>query len=79
MGATAFCLGMCCPRGRPKNQAMVAENISASQYNPEAAINTWLNSSGHRANMLSYSYADLGVGIAYSANGAPYYTQVFGR
>jgi hypothetical protein len=27
MGATAFCLGMCCPRGRPKNQAMVAENI----------------------------------------------------
>jgi uncharacterized protein YkwD len=58
---------------------MVAENISASQYNPDAAINTWLNSSGHRANMLSYSYADLGVGIAYSANGAPYYTQVFGR
>lgn len=58
---------------------MVAENISYSQYSPDGAINTWLNSSGHRANMLSYSYADLGVGIAYSSGGAPYYTQVFGR
>ena len=57
----------------------VAENICYSQYNPEAAINTWLNSSGHRANMLSYSYADLGVGIGYNVNGVPYYTQVFGR
>lgn len=58
---------------------MVAENISYSQGSPEGAINTWLNSSGHRANMLSYSYADLGVGIAYTTGGTPYYTQVFGR
>ena len=58
---------------------MVAENICYSQANPQAAINTWLNSSGHRANMLSYQYSDLGVGIGYSSNGQPYYTQVFGR
>ena len=58
---------------------MVAENICYSQGNPQAAINTWLNSSGHRANMLSYQYSDLGVGIGYSNNGQPYYTQVFGR
>ena len=58
---------------------MVAENICYSQGNPQAAINTWLNSSGHRTNMLSYQYADLGVGIGYSRNGQPYYTQVFGR
>lgn len=58
---------------------MVAENICYSQGNPQAAINTWLNSSGHRANMLSYQYSDLGVGIGYSQNGQPYYTQVFGR
>ncbi len=57
---------------------MVAENICYSQSDPQQAINTWLNSSGHRANMLSSQYADLGVGIAYSA-GRPYYTQVFGR
>ena len=58
---------------------MVAENVCYSQGNPQAAINTWLNSSGHRANMLSYQYSDLGVGIGYSSNGQPYYTQVFGR
>ena len=58
---------------------MVAENICYSQRDPQAAISTWLNSSGHRANMLSYQYADIGVGIAYSNNGQPYYTQVFGR
>jgi len=58
---------------------MVAENICASQRDPQSAISTWLNSSGHRANMLSYQYADLGVGIGYSNNGQPYYTQVFGR
>ncbi len=59
--------------------SLVAENICFSQYNPQAAINTWLNSSGHRANMMSYQYGDLGVGIGYSSNGQPYYTQVFGR
>ena len=58
---------------------MVAENISYNQYDPQTAINTWLNSSGHRANMLSYQYSDLGVGIGYSSSGQPYYTQVFGR
>ena len=58
---------------------MVAENICGSQRDPQSAIYTWLNSSGHRANMLSYQYADLGVGIGYSNNGLPYYTQVFGR
>ena len=58
---------------------MVAENICYSQGNPQAAINTWLNSSGHRTNMLSYQYSDLGVGIGYNRSGQPYYTQVFGR
>ena len=58
---------------------MVAENICASQRDPQSAVYTWLNSSGHRANMLSYQYADIGVGIAYNSNGSPYYTQVFGR
>lgn len=58
---------------------IVSENICYSQGNPQAAINTWLNSSAHRTNMLSYQYSDLGVGIGYSRNGQPYYTQVFGR
>lgn len=61
------------------HSGFVAENISASQRDPESAIRTWLNSSGHRANMLSSQYVDLGVGIGYSSSGQPYYTQVFGR
>jgi uncharacterized protein YkwD len=58
---------------------LVAENICHGQANPQGAINAWLNSYGHRINMLSYQYSDLGVGIGYSSSGQPYYTQVFGR
>jgi hypothetical protein len=41
----------------------------------------WMNSSGHRANILRSSFCDIGVGYAYSASGSfrRYWTQDFGR
>ena len=41
-------------------------------------MNGWMNSAGHRANILSSSYRELGVGYALSSNGTAYWTQSFG-
>jgi uncharacterized protein YkwD len=57
------------------------ENIAAGYSTPQAVMNGWMNSSGHRANILSSSYCDLGVGYAYSSTSTykSYWTQDFGR
>ena len=49
------------------------ENIAYGQRTPQAVVNAWMNSSGHRANILSSSYTQIGVG--YVANGH-YWTQM---
>lgn len=51
-----------------------AENIAKGQTTPQAVVNAWMNSSGHRANILNASYTKIGVG--YVANGN-YWTQMF--
>lgn len=47
-----------------------AENISAGPNTAAAVVTQWLNSSGHRANILDPDYRELGVGYAYQANDA---------
>ncbi|MEG1410554.1 MAG: CAP domain-containing protein [Terrisporobacter sp.] len=54
-----------------------AENIAKGQTTPAQVMNSWMNSSGHRANILSANYTELGVGIAKSSNGTIYWTQMF--
>ncbi len=57
------------------------ENIAAGYRTPESVMNGWMNSSGHRANILNCSHTHLGVGYYYG-DGSPYgayWTQVFGR
>ena len=53
-----------------------AENIAKGQATPQAVVNAWMNSSGHRANILNASFNRIGVG--YVANGK-YWTQMFIR
>lgn len=50
------------------------ENIAYGQRTPQAVVNAWMNSSGHRANILNSSYTQIGVG--YVATGH-YWTQMF--
>ena len=50
------------------------ENIAYGQRTPQAVMNDWMNSSGHRANILNGAYTQIGVG--YVANGH-YWTQMF--
>ncbi len=53
------------------------ENIAYGQSTPQEVMNAWMNSSGHRANILSPSYNQIGVGVAKAANGTYYWTQMF--
>ena len=50
------------------------ENIAKGQRTPEEVVNAWMNSSGHRANILSTSFTKIGVG--YVSKGK-YWTQMF--
>ena len=40
-------------------------------------MNSWMNSSGHRANILSSNFTKLGVGVAKDSNGRLYWSQMF--
>ena len=50
------------------------ENIAYGQRTPQAVVSAWMDSSGHRANILNASYTQIGVG--YVSNGH-YWTQMF--
>ena len=53
------------------------ENIAYGQKTAQTVMNGWMNSSGHRANILKSSYTKLGVGYAVSKNGTPYWVEIF--
>ncbi|MFC6061421.1 CAP domain-containing protein [Streptomyces ochraceiscleroticus] len=53
------------------------ENIARGQTTPEAVMDSWMNSPGHRANILNCTYRTLGVGLHRSPTG-PWWTQDFG-
>ena len=52
----------------------VGENIAYGQRTPQAVVTAWMNSSGHRANILNSSYTQIGVGYVADGN---YWTQMF--
>jgi uncharacterized protein YkwD len=51
------------------------ENVAYGQSTPQAVMNAWMTSPGHRRNILNSKYTEIGVG--YINNGRPYHTQVF--
>lgn len=53
------------------------ENIAKGQKTAETVMNGWMNSSGHRANILSSGYTRIGVGYAVDGSGMPYWVQIF--
>ena len=52
------------------------ENIAYGQQTPEAVVTAWMNSPGHRANIMNASYTTIGVGC-YMAGNTPYWAQLF--
>ena len=53
------------------------ENIAKGQKTAESVMNGWMNSSGHRANILSSAYTNIGVGYAKDSRGNTYWVQIF--
>lgn len=53
------------------------ENIAMGQQTPQAVMTAWMNSAGHRANILSAVYNQIGVGMAKNSKGVLYWTQEF--
>ena len=56
----------------------LGENVAMGQPSVGAVMTTWMNSSGHRANILG-AFEHVGFGQARSSNGTIYWTQSFGR
>lgn len=56
---------------------MIGENIALGYPTPAAVMSGWMNSPGHRANILNGGYRDLGVSCL-MRNGTPWWTQNFG-
>lgn len=61
------------------NFSSAGENIAYGQNSPEKVMEGWMNSSGHRANILNSSYTSIGVGHYQNASGVNYWTQLFIR
>lgn len=67
----------------------LAENIAAGQKTPQAAVQAWLDSPGHRRNMLDCDFSETGLAMVYQADDAPlagnayamkyYWVQTFGQ
>ena len=53
------------------------ENIAWGQKSPEEVVTAWMNSAGHRANILNAKFTELGVGYRQNARGVNYFTQLF--
>ncbi len=52
------------------------ENIAAGQKTPEQVMNSWMNSSGHRANILNKSFTEIGIGFYEGGKYGTYWTQL---
>ncbi|MEU7074943.1 CAP domain-containing protein, partial [Streptomyces narbonensis] len=57
---------------------LAGENIARGQADAAAVMESWMNSDGHRANILNCDFTTLGVGVHFG-DGGPWWTQDFGR
>lgn len=55
------------------------ENIAWGQHSPEEVMKAWMNSSGHRANIMNPNFTTIGVGYYENARGTDYWCQLFTR
>src|SRR5262249_52419968 len=60
------------------NFRYLGENIAYGFGTAQGVMTAWMNSPGHRANILDPNYTEIGIAVAYAADGMPYLTQFFG-
>lgn len=59
------------------NWSAVGENIASGATSPAQVMDLWMNSSGHRANILNSNFTEIGVAV--DTHGGLLWVQVFGR
>lgn len=64
--------GLPCQSMFHNGQYTIGENIAGGQSTPEWVVRDWMNSPGHRANILKPDYTEIGVGFYYQATGTEY-------
>lgn len=57
----------------------IGENIAFGYTSASEVMTAWMNSSGHRANILDANYTEIGVAVKANSDGVLYFTQEFGR
>ncbi|MEV0041447.1 CAP domain-containing protein [Streptomyces sp. NPDC050804] len=57
----------------------IGENIACGQRGPREVVRGWMNSPGHRANILKRDFTHLGIGFAGGGPAGTYWTQLFGQ
>lgn len=55
------------------------ENLARAQRTAAEVVEAWMQSPGHRRNLLSERFSELGIGYAVGADGQPYYAQLFAQ
>lgn len=60
------------------SEKLAGENVAIGYSSPEAVMTGWMNSSGHKANILNSGYSSIGIACVYS-NGSFQWVQIFGR
>ena len=58
------------------NYRRAGENIAWGQKSPQEVVSAWMNSSGHRANIMNENFTSIGVGY-HRQNGVNYWCQLF--
>ncbi|MBE8470149.1 CAP domain-containing protein [Streptomyces justiciae] len=56
----------------------IGENIACGQRSPAEVVEGWMNSPGHRANILKPDFTHIGIGFAGGGSAGTYWTQLFG-
>lgn len=75
--ARSHAMWMTTRRTLTHTRAAVAENIALGQQSAREVVRSWMNSSGHRANILSRRHGRIGVAAYVANNGQIYWCQQF--
>ena len=60
-------------------RSYAGENVAEGYPGAAAVVAGWMTSPGHRENIVSTQYTEMGAGVATAKNGRPFYVQVFAR
>ncbi len=58
---------------------VIGENLAAGQRSPQEVVDAWMNSEGHRANILDPRYTEIGIAVRVGGSYGIYWVQEFGR